>query len=317
VEVRRVIRLKHLSYRTEKTYLGWITRFRAYCDPKPVPAIAQEDLKSFLSQLALERQVSAATQRQAFNALLFLFRNVFDLDAESLASAVRARVSTTLPVVLTTDEVVQILRQLRGSHHLLASLIYGAGLRLRESLSLRVKDIDFHRRCLVIRAGKGRKDRETVLPATAIGPLQTHLLRIRELHDRDRADQVAGVWLPSALERKYPNAGRQWNWFWVFPSARLSVDPISRVVRRYHLYPTTIQRAFRQAVERAGIVKHATIHTLRHSFATHLIEAGYDIRTVQELLGHADVSTTMIYTHVAQRNKLGVVSPLDGVAANP
>ncbi len=307
----RLFRLRHLSFRTEKTYLAWVRRFRAFCGAKAFVEITAEDLKEFLSQLAVQGAVSAATQKQAFNALLFLYRNLLHRGIESLKAVIRARVPPRLPVVLTTEEVKRVLSFLRGTHHLAACMIYGGGLRLRECLALRVKDIDFSRRCLVIRSGKGDKDRETVLPEKVAARLEAHLVRIRALHEQDRSRQVAGVWMPPALERKYPHAGTEWTWFWVFPSARLSVDPFSGVARRHHLYPTTLQKGFREAVRSSGIAKRATVHTLRHCFATHLIERGYDIRTVQELLGHSDVSTTMIYTHVARKNKLGVTSPMD------
>jgi integron integrase len=307
------MRLKHLSFRTEKSYLSWIVRFESFVKGKDCSAVTEEDLKAFLSYLAVERRVAPATQRLAFNALLFLFRNVLGVEINGLGSVVRSRVAKRLPVVLTKEEVRKVFAHLERTHLLMATIIYGAGLRLQECLSLRVKDIDFARNCLTIRCGKGGKDRETVLPESVCQELTRHLGSVHALYDRDRDKSVAGVMLPDALERKYPSAGEEWGWQWVFPSANLSIDPLSQVVRRFHLYPTTLQKAFRQAVRDAGIVKHATIHTLRHSFATHLIEKGYDIRTIQELLGHSDVSTTMIYTHVATKNKLGVTSPADAL----
>ena len=303
------IRLKHLSVRTEWTYRGWVTRFVAFLGKRSLRTIGEEDLKRFLTHLAVERKVAAATQRQAFNALLFLFRHVLGLQVHDLDAVTRAKLGKRLPVVLTVQEVRAILACMHGVDRLMSTLMYGSGLRLEECLSLRVKDIDFQRACLTIRSGKGNKDRQTVLPEGLVKELEAHLRRTRLIYESDRKTGIEGVWLPDALGRKYAEAEKEWGWFWVFPAGRLSVDPTCGKVRRYHVYPTTIQRAFRLAVAGAGIVKHATIHTLRHSFATHLIERGYDIRTIQELLGHSDVSTTMIYTHVASRNKLGVSSP--------
>jgi len=313
LEVSRLMRLKHLSYRTEKSYLAWIARFLAFTAPVEPKALTEEHLKHFLSYLAVERTVAAATQKQAFNALLFLFRKVLGREVIGLETVIPSHRPRRLPVVLTKEEIRDVFRHLAGVHRLIAAVIYGGGLRLEECLCLRVKDVDFARNCLVIRAGKGDKDRETVLPERVAGELQRHLLRVRALYDRDRRRALAGVWLPDALDRKYTGAGKEWAWFWLFPSSKLSIDPVSGFVRRYHLYPTTLQKAFQRAVAKAGLAKRATVHTLRHSFATHLVEKGYDIRTIQELLGHADVSTTMIYTHVATKNKLGVASPLDSL----
>jgi integron integrase len=310
-EASRLMRLKHLSLRTEKTYLAWIARFLAFTANLESQTLTEENLKHYLSYLAVERKVSAATQKQAFNALLFLYRNVLSREIIGLQSVIPSRKPRKLPVVLTKEELRRIFRHLSGTSRLIAAVIYGGGLRLQECLCLRVKDLDFARNCLVIRAGKGEKDRETVLPERLVGELKRHLARVRTLHERDRRQSLAGVWIPEALARKYSGAKSDWSWFWVFPSSKLSIDPLSGVVRRHHLYPSTVQKAFHQAVTRAGLVKQATVHTLRHSFATHLVEKGYDIRTIQELLGHADVSTTMIYTHVATKNKLGVSSPLD------
>ena len=277
------------------------------------PRLSEQDLKNFLSFLAVDRKVSAATQRLAFNALLFLYRNILSVAISELATVVPSRVPRRLPVVLTGDEIRKIFEGLNGTFRLMAALIYGGGLRLQECLSLRVKDVDFGRGCLTIRAGKGGKDRETVLPESLVGELKLHLIKVKDLYDRDRRKGMPGVPLSGALESKYASASREWSWFWVFPSKSLSIDPRTRAVLRYHLYPTTLQKAFRDAVRTSGVTKQATIHTLRHSFATHLIEKGYDIRTIQELLGHSDVSTTMIYTHVATRNKLGVASPADSL----
>jgi integron integrase len=311
--VSRLMSLKHLSLKTQKSYMAWIRQLKGYLRDKPCASLGEQDLKDFLSHLAVEKHVAAATQRLAFNALLFLYRNLLGIEIQGLKSVVLSRVPKRLPTVLSRDEVSAILSQLHGVYSLIATIIYGGGLRLNECLSLRVKDVDFSRNCLTIRGGKGDKDRETLLPEKSGRQLKQHIVSIRTIYDKDRRAMVAGVALPDALDRKFPNAGTEWCWFWVFPSACLSIDPDSRIVRRFHVYPTTIQKAFHEAVNRAGIVKRATVHTLRHSFATHLIEKGYDIRTIQELLGHSDVSTTMIYTHVATKNKLGVMSPADNL----
>jgi integron integrase len=308
-----LIRLKHLSYRTEKTYLSWVRRFRTFSRERRLGDLSEEDLKCFLSHLVVERNVSAATQKQAFNALLFLFRNVLEVQITGLETVIPSRVPRRLPLVLSQNEIRTIFSHMSGTHLLMVQIIYGGGLRLGECLRLRIKDVYFSRNCIVVRSGKGDRDRETLLSTTAVSRLSVHLGKVRALFDRDRRGAVAGVSLPQALARKYANAGKDWGWFWVFPSAKLSIDPHSGIVRRHHLYPTTLQKAFHQAVASSGVAKPASLHTLRHSFATHLIEKGYDIRTVQELLGHAEVSTTMIYTHVAKKNKLGVESPLDSL----
>ena len=265
----------------------------------------------FMTYLAVERKVSASTQNQAFNAILFFYRHVLDKDVGELSGAMRAKYRRRLPVVLTKQEIAQIFEHLKVNHLLMCKLIYGCGLRLKECLNLRVKDIDFAQNCLTVRSGKGDKDRQTVLPEGLKNSLQKHLEEVHSLYEEDRSDGLPGVYLPNALGRKYPNAGKEWAWQWVFPSPSLSVDPVTKVVRRHHAYPDALQKRFREAVRKAGIIKRATIHTLRHSFATHLLEGGYDIRTIQELLGHVNLQTTMIYTHVARKNKLGVRSPLD------
>jgi integron integrase len=309
--VSGLMRLKHLSVRTEVSYLSWVARFRQFLHSKPCSLLTEQDVKTFLSYLAVEKHVAAATQKLAFNALLFLYRNILEIEIERLGTVVPSKVPKRLPVVLTQEEIKQVFSHLQGTGLLMANVIYGGGLRLQECLSLRVKDIDFGRNCLVIRSGKGQKDRETVLPEKVLASLKAHLEHVRTLYENDSRKSVAGVALPDALQGKYANAGKEWGWFWVFPSASLSIEPRTRIVRRFHQYPTTLQKAFRDAVRAAGITKRASVHTLRHSFATHLVERGYDIRTIQELLGHSDVSTTMIYTHVAVKNKLGVTSPLD------
>ena len=271
------------------------------------------EVTAYLSYLASERDVAASTQRQALSALLFLYKQVLEVDLPWLNDLVRPKKPARLPTVLNQDEVARLLDAVRPEQALMARLLYGTGMRLMECLRLRVKDIDFTRQEILIREGKGMKDRVTVLPASLIEPLQAQLRRARVFFDRDRSGGVPGVYLPHALERKYPNAGVSWAWFWVFPAEALSVDPRSGIERRHHVHEKSLQRAMKQATEQAEIAKPVSVHTLRHSFATHLLGAGYDIRTVQELFGHADVSTTMIYTHVLNRGGRGVVSPLDRV----
>jgi integron integrase len=311
---RRAIRLKHLSFRSEQSYLGWIRRFLSFIGDSPRSEIESRHLKRFLSHLAVERGISSATQQQAFNALLFFFRHVLHAPVGDVADAIRARKSRRLPVVLTPGEVERIMGHLTDPYDLMAALIYGGGLRLQECLSLRVQDLDLERGVITVKAGKGDKDRETILPERCRERLQAHLREVRRRYEKDRALGVP-VPLPGALDLKMPRAGTQWSWYWVFPSTRTSLHPRKDFRCRYHHHPSGLQRVFVRAVRRAHIDKHATVHTLRHSFATHLVEAGYDIRTVQELLGHANLATTMIYTHVATRNKLGAVSPLDALRA--
>jgi integron integrase len=310
--VIRLMRLKHMSFRTEKSYRAWINQFKTFLKGKRCCELSEQDLKNFLSFLAVEKKVASATQRLAFNAILFLYRNILEIDINGLSTVVPSRIPKRLPVVLSKEEIQRAFSRLRKPYLLMAQHIYGGGLRLEECLSLRVKDIDFERNCLTIRAGKGNKDRQTVLPEKVIHEIHRHLLKVHALHDQDVRRGIE-VPIPDALGKKYTSVSREWGWYWVFPSEDPSIDRISSAVTRRHLYPTTLQKAFRDAVRAAGIVKHASIHTLRHSFATHLIEKGYDIRTIQELLGHTDVSTTMIYTHVATKNKLGVTSPFDAL----
>lgn len=272
-----------------------------------------QHVEAFLSDLAVRGKVSASTQNQAKSALLFLYREVLGIDLPWLDGVTQAKVSRRLPVVLTVDEVQQVLAGMTGTVGLMGRLLYGTGMRLMECVRLRVKDIDFARLEILVRDGKGGKDRVTMLPKSLAAPLQAHLLNVRALHKEDLAQGYGEVYLPYALERKYPNAGREWGWQYVFPSVKLSADPRSNKTRRHHLDEKGLQRAVKQAVRDAGLVKPVTPHTLRHSFATHLLEGGYDIRTVQELLGHSDVSTTMIYTHVLNKGGRGVVSPLDKI----
>lgn len=310
-EMQNALRLRHRSFRTEQTYLGWLRRFYRFLNGKNPVSLSSRHVKDFMTHLAVEGKVGASTQNQAFNAILFLFRYVLDKPIEDIGSAIRAKRTTRLPVVLTKKEVVNLFNCMVGIGQLMAMVVYGCGLRLQECLQLRIKDVDFERSAVTIRMGKGNKDRETVLPDSLKKELQVHLGKVRSIYQKDRAADIPGVYLPNALERKYPNAGKEWNWFWVFPSDKISIDPKTKIVRRHHYYRGSLQRQIKQAGTDAKIQKRITVHTLRHSFATHMLENGYDIRTIQELLGHTNINTTMIYTHVATKNKLGVKSPLD------
>lgn len=309
--MRKMLRLKHRSYRTEKTYMGWIRRFYRYLNGQTPYTLDSSHVKDFMTHLAVEKRIAASTQNQAFNAILFLFRHTLEKDIDDISDAVRAKTKTRLPVVLARPEIERLFQNMGGLNLLMARTIYGSGLRLAECVNLRIKDIDFERDAISVRSGKGDKDRETVLPRSLKSDFRKHLEKVRSVYDADRKTNAQGVMMPNALERKYPNAGKEWAWFWVFPSHKFSVDPITRVVRRHHLYRGNIQKAVKKAGAMAEIPKRITVHTLRHSFATHLLENGSDIRTIQDLLGHADLRTTMIYTHVASKNRHGVVSPLD------
>jgi integron integrase len=310
-QVRGVIRLRHYSIRTEQAYLQWIHRFILFHHKRHPRDMGATEVTAFLSDLAIRRNVAASTQNQALHAILFLYRNVLAIKLPWLDEVQRAKKPQHLPVVFTREEVKALLAQLQGTLWLMAMLTYGCGLRLLECLRLRVKDADFQYRQVIVRNAKGQKDRVTVLPGTLLEPLRTHLSRVRGLHEADLRDGFGRVYLPHALASKYPNADREWGWQYVFPSSRRSIDPRSGIERRHHAPEDALQRAVKQAIRKAGIVKPGSVHTLRHSFATHLLESGYDIRTVQELLGHADVKTTMIYTHVLNRGGRGVLSPLD------
>ncbi|HJQ70991.1 MAG TPA: integron integrase [Blastocatellia bacterium] len=310
-QVRNLIRLKHYSIRTEQAYIHWIKQFILFHNKRHPSDMAGPELTAFLSHLAVDKNVSASTQTQALSALLFLYRDVLGRPLEQLDHIHRAKSSERLPVVFTKNEAQAVLAQLDGSLWLMASLLYGSGLRLMECLRLRVKDLDFNYNQITVRDGKGGKDRVTVLPSSLKAPLQRHLARVKALHDRDLEEGFGRVHLPNALARKYRQADREWCWQYVFPSAKRSVDPRTGVVRRHHLNEKSLQRAVGEAVRKAGIAKPASCHTFRHSFATHLLEDGYDIRTVQELLGHSDVRTTMIYTHVMNRGARAVKSPVD------
>ncbi len=310
-QVRSKLRVKHYSIRTEDAYADWIKRFILFHDKRHPSEMGAREVEAFLTDLAVSRKVSASTQNQAKSAILFLYREVLQKELAWLENVTSARAPERLPVVLTVAEIRAVLTRLKGTHWLIASLLYGAGMRLMEAVRLRVKDVEFSRHEIIVREGKGFKDRVTMLPETVIEPLKLHLAKVRALHREDLASGFGEVYLAFALAKKYPNAAREWGWQYVFPSQNLSTDPRSRKTRRHHIDEKCIQRAMKQAVRDARIVKPATPHTLRHSFATHLLQSGYDIRTVQELLGHKDVSTTMIYTHVLNRGGRGVVSPLD------
>ncbi len=310
-QLRDRIRLKHYSRRTEDAYLDWAKRYILYHNKRHPQEMGKQEVEAFLTHLATERNVAAATQNQAKAALQFLYKEVLEIQLPWLDEVEQAKKPKRLPVVLTEKEVQALLAHVPQAYALLARLIYGTGMRLLEGLRLRVQDLDFERYELVIREGKGAKDRVTMLPQSLVQPLQEHLKQVRLLHEQDLQKGFGEVWLSESLARKYPNAGREWPWQYVFPSFRLSVDPRSGVTRRHHLDEKGLQRAIKQAATDAGLTKNVTPHTLRHSFATHLLQAGYDIRTVQELLGHKDVQTTMIYTHVLNKGGRGVTSPLD------
>lgn len=310
-QVRQQIRVRNYSIRTETVYAEWVKRFIRFHRYRHPAEMGAAEIEAFLTHLATARNVSASTQNQALAALLFLYKEVLKLELPWLAGIVRAKKPKHLPVVLTREEVSAVLGQLDGVRWIVASLLYGSGLRLLEALRLRVKDVDFARGEVLVRDGKGQKDRVTMLPQRLVLPLQQHLRNVNLLHQEDLAEGFGLANLPFALARKYPNAAADWGWQFVFPSVNRSVDPRSKGIFRHHLHEKTIQRAVREATRRAGLIKHATPHTLRHSFATHLLESGQDIRTVQELLGHSDVKTTMIYTHVLNRGGFAVLSPLD------
>ncbi|MGA8260028.1 MAG: integron integrase [Arenicellales bacterium] len=310
-QVRRELRTRHYSFRTEKSYTGWIKRFILFHRKRHPRDMGGPEVEAFLSHLAVDRNVAAATQNQALNAILFLYREVLGIDLPWLANVRRAKKPRRLPTVLTRDEVRAVLAQLDGTPWMIASLLYGAGLRLTECLRLRVKDVDFAMRTITVRDGKGAKDRVTVLPEMVIGPLKAHLDKVRVIHELDLGKGLGRVYLPFALARKYPGAAASWAWQLVFPSPGYARDRSTGSRVKFHLHEKTFQRRIKQAVRNAGIIKPASSHTLRHTFATHLLQDGADIRTIQELLGHKDVATTMIYTHVAGRGAHGARSPLD------
>jgi integron integrase len=313
--VRAALRSRHYSLRTEEAYVAWIRRFVHFHDKRHPSELSTEHVSQFLTDLAVRHNVAASTQNQALAAILFLYKCVLGRPLGPIENVERAKKPARLPVVFTVDEVAAILLHLEGVEWLVASLLYGSGLRLLEALRLRVKDVDFPYHQLVVRDGKGAKDRVTVLPGNLAEPLRRHLDRLRALHDRHAAIGIANVSLPTAVHRKYPAAHAEWAWQFVFPARRMSLDPRSGELMRHHLHESVIQRAVKAAIRAAGIDKPGSCHSLRHSFATHMLESGYDIRTVQELLGHSDVSTTMIYTHVMNKGARAVRSPFDSIGA--
>jgi len=310
-QVRDVLRTKHYAYRTEQSYMDWIQRFMLFHNERHPQEMREAEVEAFLTHLAVEGHVSASTQNQALSAILFLYRHVLKCPLSESIESVRAKRSTSLPTVLTVEEVRLLLQHLEGLSQLMAKLLYGSGLRIIEGLRLRVKDLDFGQSQIIVRDTKGDRDRVTMLPQSIRELLQAHLVQVKQIHEDDLKLGYGEVYLPYALDRKYPNAGREWIWQYVFPAKQRSVDPRSSVVRRHHADEGYLQRSLKKAAQSAQIPKKVTCHTLRHSFATHLLQNGYDIRTVQELLGHKDVKTTMVYTHVLNKGGLGVRSPLD------
>jgi len=312
-QVRSAIRTRHYSIRTEQAYVNWIRKFILFHNKRHPAEMGATEIGQFITDLAMKKHVAASTQNQALSAILFLYNEVLQQEIGTIDNLVWAKRPKRLPVVLTRDEVKAIMRQLSGTTWIMAMLLYGSGLRLMECLRLRVQDIDFTYKQITVRDAKGQKDRITMLPQILIDPLKQHLKKVKALHEKDLQAGYGTVYLPNALERKYRNANRQWNWQYVFPASQLSIDPRSGRKQRHHLDENVLQRAVKIAIQKAGINKHASCHTLRHSFATHLLEAKYDIRTVQELLGHQDLNTTMIYTHVLNKGGMGVSSPADSL----
>ena len=311
-QVREVMRYHHYQYRTEKTYCDWITRYIKFHDCQKHPRnMGKMEIESFLSYLAVELKVAASTQRQALNAIVFLYTKVLDLPVTDDIGHVRAKQQRRPPVVLTKSEVQQVLTQMQGDHLLMSQVLYGCGLRLMECIRLRIQDLDFGQSLIYIRDGKGGKDRVVVLPKSIREDLQLRVDRVRTIHDEDVQQGFGAVYIPEALSRKYPNAAQEFRWQFLFPAKKLSTDPRSEIVRRHHVLESGLQKAVKKAVDRTGITKRATCHTFRHSFATHLLENGVNIRIVQELMGHADVKTTEIYTHVMEKDIAGIASPLD------
>ena len=310
-QVRSTIRFRHFSIRTEQTYIHWIKRFILFHKKRHPLEMGEEEIRQFLSYLATKENVASSTQNVALSSILFLYRHVLRQEIPFINGIERSKRPAKIPLVFTREEVKAILSRLAGSYLLMASLLYGSGLRLMECLRLRVKDLDFNCNQIVVREGKGEKDRVTMLPLTLKESLQKHLIKVKLLHEEDLLAGFGEVYLPHRLDRKYPNAGKEWGWQYIFPATRLSIDPRSGKKRRHHISEDVLQHAVKKAIKETSITKPGSCHTFRHSFATHLLEDGYDIRTVQELLGHSDVRTTMIYTHVLNRGGRGVWSPLD------
>ncbi|MBN4054506.1 integron integrase [Nitrospira defluvii] len=315
-QLRDVIRLRHYSIRTETAYTQWVKRFIFFHNKRHPKEMGRLEVEAFLTDLAVNKKVAAATQNQALNAIVFFYREVMHREVGLLEDVVRAKRPERIPVVFSRKEAEKVLDQLDEVNRLMAGLLYGAGLRLMECIRLRVKDVDFSSNQITVRDGKGHKDRVTMLPNTTIAPLQSQFKKAKALHDLDLQEGFGALYLPYALDRKYPNANKSWGWQYCFPAKKRSIDPRSAMVRRHHISETVLQRGVKMAIRDAGIYKPASCHTFRHSFATHLLEDGYDIRTIQELLGHKDVQTTMIYTHVVKQGGLGVRSPLDRATFN-
>ena len=310
-QVRSLIRMKHYSIRTEQTYISWIKRFIVFHNKRHPADMGTREIEAFLTDLAVNRKVAASTQNQAFNAIIFLYNQVLKAETTQGINAMRAKMPERLPVVLSIPEVFDLIDAMKGAPQLMVQILYGAGLRGIECVRLRVKDIDFDRNEITVRRGKGQKDRVTMVPTELRASLQNQLRYVKIVHEKDLANGFGAVYLPFALEHKYPNANREWKWQYIFPSNTLSVDPRSGLKRRHHYHLNSLNQAIRKAVKSTEIQKQVSTHTFRHSFATHLLEDGYDIRTIQELLGHKDVSTTQIYTHVLNKGGKGVKSPLD------
>jgi len=310
-QVRAAIRTRHYSPRTEESYIYWIKKYIFFHNKQHPAEMRENEINAFLSHLATKEKVAASTQNQALCAIVFLYKHVLKIELGNFGNITWAKKPKKIPVVFTKEEAKAVIDQLKGTNWIIASLLYGSGLRLNECLQLRIQDIDFKYNQITVRNAKGDQDRVTMLPEKVKLPLQEHLKKVKKIHEKDLRDGFGSVYLPYALERKYPNANKAWGWQFVFPATRISTDPRTGIRRRHHLYETVIQKAVKRAIQKAGMTKHASCHTFRHSFATHLLERGHDIRTVQELLGHKHVETTQIYTHVLNKGGLGVKSPVD------